>query len=105
MPKIYRDKNIFFFQFWWKIVKKNYFISFFRKELSKYTQKTWTLFENLTEDSIEKFIGVFRIDDISTQTWRNICRRLLPNKMKEDSFDQYNMMIVDKSYVFGKIFQ
>lgn len=59
-------------------------------------------FENLTEDSIEKFIGVFRIEDISTQTWRNICRLLLPNKMKGDSFDRYNMTIVDKSYVVGK---
>lgn len=61
-------------------------------------------FENLTEESIEKFIGVFRIDNISTQIWRNICCLLLPNKMKGDSFDRYNMAIVEKGYVVGKDF-
>lgn len=46
---------------------------------------------------------MFNIDDLSLNTWKNICRRLLPNKNKENKTERYKY--INKSYIKGEEFE
>ncbi|OHT00497.1 hypothetical protein TRFO_32765 [Tritrichomonas foetus] len=70
---------------------------------SQNSKPTATLFEyvrfdNLTNESITKFISIFDIDDINSQIWSSICQR--PISTSDLLFEGYEL-ITDSRYIFS----
>ena len=59
-------------------------------------------FQNVNEETVEKFIEQFSISDLNQAIWRSICKRLLPSKNSQIKQERYKT--IEKYHAKGKEF-
>ena len=63
----------------------------------------YVVFQNVTEETLEKFINQFNIEYINKSIWASICQRLLPSKEVQVSDSRYSTNKSMKSIIEFKI--
>lgn len=80
----------------------NYVIEKYKKDKKYYRLFDFVEFQNVDQETIEKFISIFSIEDLSFGTWQKICKRLAPAK-ENDMIERYSF--VEKPFVEGREFK